>query len=328
MLQRYRLFAPICFALLLLLGSNQAHAQRRWRVNNTPGVNADFTTIQAAHDAATTGDIIYVEGSFTAYGDVTFTKRITLIGTGYFLSENSGVTATTLQATMGSITLNTGSAGSVIKGCSFFIVTINDVGNLTISRNNMSGVRNNSAVITDPINIIQNYIGGNSIALGGSLANLFIGNNFIEGSISLSQTTTAVINNNTIQGSITVTNSTLANNIMTNTGTFSQTGSSWSNNLGSGTQFGTANGNQNNVIMANVFVGATGNSTDGKWRLRPGSPAIGAGTGGVDCGMFGGGTPYVLSGITNIPTITNFSTTATGNNTTPLNVTISTQSNR
>jgi hypothetical protein len=50
-------------------------------------------------------------------------------------------------------------------------------------------------------------------------------------------------------------------------------------------------------------VGATGNSTDGQWQLKANSPALGAGENGVDCGMFGGSTPYILSGMPNIPAI-------------------------
>ena len=52
--------------------------------------------------------------------------------------------------------------------------------------------------------------------------------------------------------------------------------------------------------MATVFVdysGTLGKSDDAKWKLKAGSPAIGAGVSGVDCGVFGGVTPYVLSGV-------------------------------
>ncbi len=58
--------------------------------------------------------------------------------------------------------------------------------------------------------------------------------------------------------------------------------------------------------MANVFVdfnSTLGYSTDGKWQLKTGSPAIGAGVSGVNCGVFGGVTPYVLSGVPNLPHI-------------------------
>ena len=58
--------------------------------------------------------------------------------------------------------------------------------------------------------------------------------------------------------------------------------------------------------MANVFVDFSGSlnySDDAKWKLKTGSPAIGAGVSGVDCGAFGGPTPYVLSGVPNLPHI-------------------------
>jgi len=50
-----------------------------------------------------------------------------------------------------------------------------------------------------------------------------------------------------------------------------------------------------------LFLG-TG-STDGKWQLKAGSPAIGAGVGGIDCGAFGGLGPYILSGLPTGPVI-------------------------
>ncbi len=53
--------------------------------------------------------------------------------------------------------------------------------------------------------------------------------------------------------------------------------------------------------MTTVFI--TGGSTDGKYQLKEGSPAKGGGLNGVDCGVFGGSTPYVLSGIPPGPSI-------------------------
>ena len=37
--------------------------------------------------------------------------------------------------------------------------------------------------------------------------------------------------------------------------------------------------------------------------LKAGSPAIGGGVSGADCGAFGGPAPYVLSGVPNLPHI-------------------------
>jgi hypothetical protein len=63
-------------------------------------------------------------------------------------------------------------------------------------------------------------------------------------------------------------------------------------------------GNINGVPAESAFVW-TG-SFDGKWRLRPNSPARGKGFDGVDMGAFGGATPYVLSGVPPIPRVTRF----------------------
>lgn len=111
------------------------------------------------------------------------------------------------------------------------------------------------------------------------------------------------VENNVIHGSIIVNNTTFINNILRH-GSFSYSNTSVINNIGNSTQFGTENGNQSNMNMDDVFIG-TG-STDGQWQLKEGSPAIGAGLGGVDCGMFGGADPYILSGIPAIPAIYKF----------------------
>ena len=49
-----------------------------WRVNNNPGIVADFTTAQAANDngGVNLGDTIHLEPSATSYGTLTTTKRL------------------------------------------------------------------------------------------------------------------------------------------------------------------------------------------------------------------------------------------------------------
>lgn len=66
---------------------------------------------------------------------------------------------------------------------------------------------------------------------------------------------------------------------------------------------------------------------DATFQLAASSPAKGIGTGGTDAGAFGGASPYVLSGQPNVPIITNFTTSGSGNSSTPLTVTISVRSN-
>jgi hypothetical protein len=64
-----------------------------------------------------------------------------------------------------------------------------------------------------------------------------------------------------------------------------------------------------------------------KFHLIEGSPAIGYGQYGVDCGAFGADAPYVLSGLPPIPHIfeTNIPVSGTSNSGLPVNVKIKSQ---
>ena len=118
-----------------------------------------------------------------------------------------------------------------------------------------------------------------------------------------------------------ISNFTFANNIMVS-GSITRNNNVFYNNICNGTQFPIGNGNQQNVIMSGVFVGKTGNSTDCQWHLKEYSPALGAGNDGTDCGMFGGPSPYVLSGLPSIPSIYEITIPTTGDNLNGINVTI------
>ncbi|MCK4754754.1 MAG: right-handed parallel beta-helix repeat-containing protein, partial [Calditrichia bacterium] len=60
--------------------------------------------------------------------------------------------------------------------------------------------------------------------------------------------------------------------------------------------------------------------------LKNGSPAIGAGSGGTDCGAFGGLSPYILSGIPNLPHIYEADVPASASSESGLQVTIKVKS--
>lgn len=77
-------------------------------------------------------------------------------------------------------------------------------------------------------------------------------------------------------------------------GNYIPNGSYFDNNIGNSTQFGTDDGNQENVDMASVFVDHT-SGIDSDMQLASGSSAIGAGVFGEDCGIYGGDHPYIIS---------------------------------
>jgi len=280
------------------------------RVNNNPGADPDYTTLQAANDAASNGDTVYVEGSTTRYTDADISKRLIIIGPGYFLAENDSTQANSLEASInGYIRLQAGSAGSVIAGmvCDYIDIYVNDI---SVTRCKLSVLYYYNNI--NNIVLAQNYMGQIATVSGSySISNAIISNNIITYHLYAMNNSgpLQVVNNVFTENSlgIDIYNSSIANNIFCSStyGITENTGNTITNNIlaSAGTN---ANGNQYNVPMANVFVDFSGSlnySDDAKWKLKTGSPAIGAGVSGVDCGAFGGSTPYVLSGVSMLPHI-------------------------
>ncbi|RZK93195.1 MAG: hypothetical protein EOO62_32275 [Hymenobacter sp.] len=338
-----------------MLGTFAGQAQTIRRVNNTgvsvTGVNV-YSTLQAAHDAASSGDIIYLEPSNITYGALTCVRPLTIIGNGYYLSQNTGLQVDIRESIVDAITFANGSAGSRITGCNITGTLSIGASTITIERNRLSTsytyIGYNPAIgsvgVTGIVyrqNIVENgylvYLYPGSTA-ATAISNINIANNILTGGISSSgqytRMSNILISNNVIgsianpnsQYGIDADNAVIKNNILTYTGTgmnFPPRNNAYSYNIAGNSAFGTANGNQQNVSAANLFVGGTA-STDGAYQLRVGSPAIGTGESGVDVGAFGGAVPYRLSGIPNVPTIYQYSQLVLGNS---LNATISTRSN-
>jgi len=284
------------------------------RVNNNAAADADYLTLQEANDNAIAGDTIYVEGSTANYNDaVTFDKQLTIIGPGYFLTENDSTQANGLEAYINpTITFGPGSAGSSITGIAGSTIHI-DANNISITRCRVSYIDIYTSGTVENILISQNYVSyiGSS---SGFCINSIISNNIISTNISFQSNSNGPLQilNNIIWGGtysypINVYNSTISNNIICTTlGKIAvNTGNTITNNImfASGTN---ENGNIYGIAMTSVFVDYSGSlnySDDAKWKLKTGSPALGAGVAGVDCGAFGGPTPYVLSGIPALPHI-------------------------
>jgi hypothetical protein len=343
-------------AFMIVAASSFAQTIRR--VNNNPGITLDanmYATLQAAHDAASNGDVIYVESSPEPYGTLVSTRQLTIVGTGYYLNENHIYVRSTLPSTVGGLTFRVGSANSIVEG--LYIngsIEIMRVSNITIRRNYIQGAVNiqttesgqqTTYASVSNITVMGNYISGfNAFPSRNGLtdytiSNIVIANNAIDyiyyanGNPYPHLILSGAIYNNIIR-SVTnaLWNTSVHNNIfvLSDGATLNISGANntVTNNLAADTDcLPAGNGNINGIILADTFIGLAGNTNDTQWKLKPGSVAIGAGVGGVDCGMYGGATPYVVSGIPAHPTINFMNTTGIGNTATPLNVTISTKSN-
>ena len=314
-----------------------------WRLNNIPGVDADFTTnLQDAIDNVSSGDTIYVEQSPFSYGGATISKQVILIGGGYWLIENDSTQASEDVSEIDYLQFDVGSEGSIISGFSidqefgnayeYAMIKIN-TNDIIIQRCflqlSIGGGEAASKLIllngnVNNIIIQQNWIyfynfneTANNIYFNGNTQNVIVRNNFIRSVThnpgwnyairmeSSSSSNSPQIYNNIIEGAISTFNCFYLNNILISGSFYNGTGGVAANNICNETQFPIINNNQQNVDMSTVFVDHD-LYIDNGYFLVPGSPAIGAGFNGGDCGMFSldyGGYPYVLSGMPAIPAI-------------------------
>jgi len=326
-----------------------------YRVNNNTGISANFNSITAAMTAANNGDTLLLEPSTTNYGSITITKKLVILGNGYFNDAainggmhtlNTGLQANQKSSSLSDVNFYPGSEHSVLMGC-----TTNNVwvyaSDITVKRCYMiyvylNNYNPNTAVYSnrDSMNFSQNIISG-SVAIyyfsatgGIGITDVNFQNNiFYNGypyyGISLPAGVSGFFQNNVwdiSQGTISMWGFQVSNNIMIG-GYFTPNNCVYFNNIGTGTQFGNANSNQQNISTTSLFTNYAGTGqTETRYTLSPAGPGIAAGFNGVNVGPFGGPDPYRLSGIPPIPTIYSLSAPATTTSTT-LQVTISTRSN-
>lgn len=344
-----------------------------WRLNNSngqtlnPAINADFTgTIQQMHDDSRVqnGDTVHVEQSSYTYGSLTMTKRLIIIGPGYFQNENPKTQVTKdYGATIGVLNISSSAAaGSVISGLSFSGSNIYLGADRLIFENNYvtnvytqiyigsGNATNIDSIVMRSNYIVANYAGYHPITVRpsttGQISNFIFSNNIVSTGV-LNNTTglflnslfSGIIRNNTFYGGMNmfVYNMYVVNNL-SNLSTAGASGNGFENcvleyNMGVNnnqyvvpSRLNTNNTNTNNLTNVTQLLIGTG-STDGKWDLQASSPAKGAGKNGVDLGAFGGQIPYTLSGMPRVPNIYSISIAPINPGASSISVTVSAKSN-
>lgn len=361
----------IAMSAVGLAFSSQNAEAKIWRLNNNgaamnPAISADFTgTLQQAHDNASVanGDTIHVEQSATSYGNCTFTKKLVLIGSGYFLADNPQTQVLTSQnSKVGSLTFhNTLSAGSSIWGIEteHIYAGVNDLtiarcfintGTLFLSKQSttITGVKvfgnffltyyntasveayqtpgaGNTVDFYDNI-FYSNWGSSAAVYLPNHFGGLFKNNTlFSPNNYSMQLGNYYVVNNILHGGAATLNNCVVEYNISTNA---NQTTAA----NGSGNTF------SNNTVVANWAAmqtagGASSVDKDKYYVLLAGSPALTAGKPlasggtGTQCGAFAGENPYVLSGLPPVPNIFQFDIQSIPAGATTINATVSSKSN-
>jgi len=323
---KLRIFTLIAVSLLSL--SMITRATTLIVDSHFPRPTGVYATIQLAYDVASPGDTILISPAPGEYAGITLAKRVHIVGT----SWNDASSSVPHTKTSG-FTVNAGAAGSSFSGLDissgFDIYT----DSITVKRNKLQYVyvRANCTNIV----IIQNYLISDRDYTGtwynSSIIPIFentevlISNNIIynrrtgnygQYAIYASYPTNVIICNNVLNGedgAIVLTMSggnysphLVYNNIINWGGGTSGVASTYTennHNIGNSTQFGVINNNQQNVVMNTVFV----DPSTYNYHLKEGSPAIGAGLGGTDCGIYGGTFPFVDNGRTWLPIVTEVS---------------------
>ena len=332
--------AKFGLSLIALVLFNTAQA-KIWRLNNngnspTPAIVADFTgTLQAAHDnpSVVSGDTLHIEQSPTTYGNCIFTKRLVVIGSGYFLNLNPKTQVNVdYGSTVGDLTFyNINSASSHIFGLSMGNIYMG-ANNLLISRCRIGGVvfiGNTGTADIDGMTLRQCFLYGSTAQYQsvirsnsgtGLITNMDISNNimrytnYYNYAVVLNAKTSGILKNNLIDGNLGIS---LYNFYVLNNVAFSSSASGYTFNncvleyntgivtamfvtpAGANNTIGL--GNQTKTLAQIALLG--GASTDNSNSLAVASELIGAGKDGTDVGAFGGDYPYKLSGIAPVPNI-------------------------
>lgn len=314
------------FLTLVYLCNAVALQATVYTVSNLPGQPAQFNTIQAAVDASSVGDTIYITGSAVLYNEsVNLNRRLTVIGPGY--ASPLGPSAHISQILLDTIPSVSGGSGSNFIGLRVDYLQ----GYSTWAHTGISIVR----CQLDQVAINGGQFGGQS----WSIMHCYIG---ITLQCTFNQGLTANISNNIFHGTLTsvglASDVLITNNIFLGTGgtnCFSDLNNAIiSNNIfwgttpvGTGMENCAFNNNityqtpDNNIpygtnVGSGNLIGVNPQFTNAPtqdlsftydYHLLTGSLGENAGTDGTDIGIYGGPSPMPnQTGVPRIPSITQF----------------------
>lgn len=307
---------------------------RSWRVNSNTNAKADFKSVvlAIADEKVKANDTLYLEAGHVE-GDITFTKKLHLIGPGYWQEAvPNNVSYSTMAVINGAISFMV--EGVSITGCIIKSVMYNTSGigrNIKVDRCLiLSDVYITTTWGESDYTITNCFIKGSvSLPTMSRLIGCIMIGDEKSGSVRVSAGTGSVISNNVIIGNTGTSRdiyllqgiyqSSVTNNIVINQTTYSeyikekdetfyyrnntiQFDKSQSNTI-TYNVLGTEETYKNIEFPNNIYSGAkvedifvmAGNEEE-QYMLKEGSVAKGAGNDGTDCGAYGGLRPYVKGG--------------------------------
>ncbi|HEX9825683.1 MAG TPA: hypothetical protein VGA80_03720 [Flavobacteriaceae bacterium] len=336
------------FIVLLAGAGFTVQAQNVFYADNNQGspvnnAQNNYSSLQAAIDAAAAGDIIYIQPSPNSYGDVNMTKPLAFYGLGHNPQLNNGA-----RAVVNNIFFRSADAsGSIISGLEISGIYLDNTTynnhNVVITNNRINNIHGNPQ--TGKAN--DAFIAGNFFYEGGfnyidnyNSQNWVFTHNTFTHEISIGSwalfyrlNNSTLLNNNIIlsrQNGDTNQRITLfsdcsgvqiSNNIFIFTGNavidFTTLGSNsalnFQNNLTYSTNTtlnalsGTNNIDDTNPLFVSFNPATALNNTANDYHFQTGSPAIVAGADGKDLGVENGNYPFSIRGYpTGLPYLTYF----------------------
>jgi hypothetical protein len=279
-------------------------------VSNLPGNGFPYNNVDAAMIAASPGDTIYVHGSNIQYPDFTITKSIVILGTGGFTQTEFGLSSRFSRITFSSNTSNIEINGVVLEYYHIDFYALTNIHHVVIkncyfNQSTYSNIRFSNLSNSSDIRIFNNVLGGgNSQKIefynNPNCFNIIIDHNIINGSIQNLGIINTIIQNNIFYNpssgtAFTGSNSfaIVSNNIFYNCeANANMTSGIFNNNMtysSSATLALLGGTNFDNVNPQFVNAPASGNYLpSNNFNLQAGSPAIAAGSDGLDLGYYGG----------------------------------------
>ena len=174
-------------------------------VDNNPHHQADYTTLQAAIDAASAGDTILVGPSYsnTSYGAGLVEKQLFIYGTGYLLKEN-GFNNIDFPSRTDAIILKIKKdvSNNPVSNPSGTVITGLKAGSISITNVHSPDYVNGTNVIANVVisrNRTSLYVdSGDTWDNNDYTSNLHVTNNYLS-TLNISSNNSATVNNNIIE---------------------------------------------------------------------------------------------------------------------------------
>lgn len=328
----------ISTAILLFLNGLVCRATILIVDNHFPTPAGEYATIKLAYDAASPGDTLLLTPSEGEYAGITVSKLVHIVGNGW-----ARPSASVPNTKTSGFIYSTGSASSSLTGCEVNGVIDINTNNITVKRNKCQSILVR-ANCTDVV-IKQNYVIGyrldynnrptQTIIYVWENTKVFLSNNVIINTaygsfenyaLLICYPSNSIVCNNIFKAEdysvvldmsgATYSTHSVFNNIILGGG-ISGIAASF-NNMSQSTQFPATDGNLQNKDMSTVFVDAANYD----FHLKAGSPAIGAGFNGTDCGIYGGDFGFVDNGAPWLPIVYELNVPVMVNKKDGLNVTV------